>query len=61
MVITQNGRKKILGYHACLLDIMQNIAKMGVFCLFSKGSLEQVLQKLALSLDFKRKNVNLSD
>ena len=38
MVITQIGRKK-LGHHACLGDIVRNIAKMGVFCSFSEGSL----------------------
>ena len=35
------------GHHACLGDIMQNIAKMGIFCSFSEGSLGRVLQKLA--------------
>ena len=39
--------KKIWGHHAFLGDIVQNIAKIGVFCSFSEGSLEQVLQKLA--------------
>ena len=39
--------KKIGVHHACLEDIAQNIAKMGVFCSFSKGSLGRVLQKLA--------------
>ena len=34
-------------HRACLEDIMQNIAKMGVFfCSFSEGSLGRVLQKL---------------
>ena len=47
MVITQIGRKKLGGHHACLEDIVQNIAKMGVFCSFSEGSLGRVLQKLA--------------
>ena len=46
MVITQIGRKKLWGYHACFGD-MQNIAKIGVFCSFSEESLRQVLQKLA--------------
>ena len=44
MVITQNGRKKLWGHHACLGDIIPNIAKMGVFCSFSEGSLGRVLQ-----------------
>ena len=39
MVITQIGRKKLGGYHACLGDIVRNISKMGVFCSFSEGSL----------------------
>ena len=43
MVITQIGRKKLGGHHACL----GNIFKMGVFCSFSEGSLGRVLQKLA--------------
>ena len=43
MVITQIGRKKLGGHHACLGDIMQNTTKMGIFCPFS----ERVLQKLA--------------
>ena len=30
---------------------MQNIAKMGVFCLFSEGSLGRVLQKLAAQIE----------
>ena len=46
MVITQIGRKKLGGQHACLGDIVRNIAKMGVFCPFSEGSLGRVLQKL---------------
>ena len=45
MVITQIGQKKLWGHCTCLGVIMQNIAKMGVFC--SEGSLGQVLQKLA--------------
>ena len=45
MVITQNGTKKLWGHQACLGDIMQNIARMGVFCSFSEGSLGPVLQK----------------
>ena len=47
MVTTQIGRTKIEGHSASLGDIMQNIAKMGVFCSFSQGSLGLVLQKLA--------------
>ena len=48
MVITQIGTKKKLGAHrACLRDIMQTIAKIGVFCSFSGGSLRRVLQKWA--------------
>ena len=47
MVITQISRKKLGGHHACLGDIVRIIAKMGVFCSFSDGSLGQVLQKLA--------------
>ena len=35
MVITQIGRKKLGGHHACLGDIVRNISKMGVFCLKS--------------------------
>ena len=47
MVITQVGRKKLRGHHACLGDIARNISKMGVLCSFSEGSLGRVLQKLA--------------
>ena len=47
MAITQNGRKKLWGHRACLGDIVQNIAKMGIFGSFSEGSLGRVLQKLA--------------
>ena len=47
MVITQVGRKKLRGHHACLGDIVRNISKMGVLCSFSEGSLGRVLQKLA--------------
>ena len=47
MVITQIGRKKLADHHSCLRDIVRNIAKMGVFCSFSEGSLGRVLQKLA--------------
>ena len=54
MVITQNGRKILWGHHACLGDIMQSIAKMGIFCSFSEESLGWVLQKLAFSLAFKQ-------
>ena len=45
MVITQIGRK-LGGHRACLGDIVQNIAKMGVFCSFSEGNLGRVLPKL---------------
>ena len=38
MVITQNGRNKLWGHHACLGDIMQNMAKMGIFCSFPRGA-----------------------
>ena len=47
MHITQIGRKKLGGHHACLGDIVRNIAKMGVFYSFSAGRLGRVLQKLA--------------
>ena len=47
MVITQIGRKRLGGHHACLGDIVRNISKMGAFCSFSEGSLGRVLQKLA--------------
>ena len=47
MVITQIGRKKLGGHHACLGDTVRNISKMGVFCSYSEGSLGRVLQKLA--------------
>ena len=33
MVITQIGRKKLGDHHACLGDVVRNIAKMGVFLL----------------------------
>ena len=47
MVITQIGRIKLVGHHACLGDIVRIISKMGVFCSFSEGRLGRVLQKLA--------------
>ena len=47
MVITQIGRKKLGGRHACSGDIVRNIAKMGVFCSFCEESLGRVLHKLA--------------
>ena len=47
MVITQIGRKKIGGHHACLGDNVRSISKMGVFCSLSEASLGRVLQKLA--------------
>ena len=47
MVITQIGRKKLEGHHACFGDIARNISKIGDFCSFSEGSLGRVLQKLA--------------
>ena len=53
MVITQNGRKKLWGHHACLGDIIPNIAKMGVFCSFSEGSLGRVLQSWHKSNKFQ--------
>ena len=43
MVITQTSRKKLGGHSACLGDIKQNMAKMGVFCSLSEGSLGRVL------------------
>ena len=44
MVVTQIGRKKLGGHRACLGHIMQNIAKMGVFCSFTEGNLERVFK-----------------
>ena len=46
MVITQIGRKKLGDHHTCLGDAVRNIAKMGIFCSFSEGSLGRVLQIL---------------
>ena len=46
MITTQIGRKKLGGHRPCLGDVVQNIAKMGVFCSFSNGNLARVLQKL---------------
>ena len=48
MVITKIGRKKLGGHDACLGDTVRNFAKMGVFCLFSEGSLGRVLQKFVV-------------
>ena len=45
MVIAQIGRKKLRGHRPCLGDIVQNIAKMGVFCSFSEGSLGRLFYK----------------
>ena len=44
MVITQIGRKILGGHHACLGDIVRNIANN--FSSFFEGSLGRVLQKL---------------
>ena len=41
------SEKKLGGHRACLGDFVKNIAKMGVFCSFSEGSLGRVSQKLA--------------
>ena len=57
MVITQIGRKKLGGHRNCLEDIMQIIAKIGVFCSFSEGSLGASFTKVG----FNRTNFNLSD
>ena len=38
MVITQIGRKKLGGHHACLGDIVPNVSKMGVFFHFLRGA-----------------------
>ena len=57
MVITQNGRKKLWGHHACLGDILQNIAKMGVFLLVFRGEPGASFTKVGLN----RTNFNLSD
>ena len=38
MGITQIGRKKLGGHHACLGDIVRNISKMDVFCSFLRGA-----------------------
>ena len=35
------------GHRVCLGDIVQNIAKMGVFCSFSEGSPGRVFRTLA--------------
>ena len=57
MVITQNGRKKLWGHRACLGDILQNIAKMGVFLLVFRGEPGASFTKVGLN----RTNFNLSD
>ena len=37
-----------MGVHrVCLVDIVQNVTKIGVFCWFSEGSMGRILQKLA--------------
>ena len=36
--ITPIGRKNLGGHHACLGDIVQNVAKMGVFAHFLRGA-----------------------
>ena len=56
MVITQIGRKKLGGHHACLGDSVQNISKMGIFCLFSEGAWGEFYKSWLKSNKF-----NLSD
>ena len=46
--VNEMSEKILEGHRACLEDIVQNTAKMGVFCLFSEGSVGWVLQKLSL-------------
>ena len=55
MVITQIGRKKLGGHHACLGDIVRNISKMGGF--FCSGEPGANFTKVGLN----RKKFNLSD
>ena len=56
MVITQIGRKKLGGHHACLGDI-RNISKMGVFLLIFLREPGASFTKVSLN----RTNFNLSD
>ena len=53
MVITQIGRKKLGGHHACLGDIVRNISKIGVVCSFSEGSLGEVCKSWLKSNKFQ--------
>ena len=57
MVITEIGRKKLGGHHACLEDIARNIVKMGVFLLIFCGEPGASFTKVGLN----RTNFNLSD
>ena len=50
--------KKIWGHHACLGDIMQNIAKMGAFYSFSEGSLRRLLQISVFPINFTKCQFN---
>ena len=56
MVITQIGRKKLGGHHACLEDIVRNISKIGVFCFLLREPGASFTK-----VDLNRTNFNLSD
>ena len=65
MVITQIGRKKLGGHCTCFGDIMQNIAKMGIFCSFPRGAWGEFYKSWLISNKFQSfqiilPNVNLT-
>ena len=49
MVITQIGRKKLGGHHACLGDIVRNISKMVDFLLIFCGEPGASFTKVGLN------------
>ena len=53
MVITQIGRKKLGGHHACLGDIVRNTSKMGVFAHFLRGAWDEFHKSWLKSNKFK--------
>ena len=57
MIITQIGRKKLGGHHACLGDIVRNTSKMGVFLLIFWGEPGASFTKVGLN----RTNFNVFD
>ena len=59
MVITQIGRKKLGGHHACLGDIVRNISKMAIFAHFLTGAWGEFYKSLLKSNKFQSLRLSL--